>query len=56
LNRAPYRRLLLPLNFGVGLWSDKLALNLFDNNNFSSDPNARAKQLSRLLASSFNIT
>ena len=56
VDRAPTGGLLLPLNFGVGLWSDKLALNLFDNNNFSSDPNARAKQLSRLLASSFNIT
>lgn len=57
VDRAPTGGALIPFtNFGVGLWSNKLALNLFDNNNFSSDPNDRAKQLSRLLASSFNIT
>jgi len=57
VDRAPTGGALIPLtNIGAGLWSDKLALNLFDNNNFSSDPNVRAKQLSRLLANSFNIT
>jgi len=57
VDRAPTGGALIPLtNFGIGFWSDKLALNLFDNNNFSSDKTAQAQQLSKLFANSFNIT
>jgi outer membrane protein OmpA-like peptidoglycan-associated protein len=56
VDRAPTGGLLIPFtNFGAALWSDKLAINWLDNN-FTSDPHERAKQLSRLLANSFNIT